>query len=100
MPLLLYEYMLLCGYITLQMFEILMIPINVSISDITYVDFKHKRVLENKVFLFEKMDLLRAGLIDFERLVRKGRPMLVASQAEVSGKEPTEPAGELFEQGS
>jgi hypothetical protein len=74
-----------------------MIPINISVSDITYVDFKHKRVLENRVFAFEKLDLLREGLIDFERLVRRGHPILVSDRsAEMAPEAPTEVAGEFF----
>jgi hypothetical protein len=78
-----------------------MIPINISISDIYYVDFKHKRVLENKVFVFEKLDLLREGLIDFERLVRKGHPILVSDRsAEMPPQAPRSLAGAFFRRGS
>jgi hypothetical protein len=77
-----------------------MIPINISISDIYYVDFKHKRVLENKVFVFEKLDLLREGLIDFQRLIRRGQVQLVSSRSEVPCQAPTEPASELSKRGS
>jgi hypothetical protein len=70
-----------------------MIPINISISDITFVDFKHKRVLENRVFVFEKLDLLREGLIDFQRLIRRGQVQLVSSRSEMPPEASSSPQG-------
>jgi hypothetical protein len=55
----------------------LMTPVNISISDITYVDFKAKKIVGRQVLPFEKIDLLREGLIDFHRIVKRGHVTLV-----------------------
>lgn len=53
----------------------------VSISDITYVDFKKKEIVAKQILQFDKTELLREGLINFDRLVKRGQVSLVYDKA-------------------
>ena len=44
----------------------------VSTSHIVYVDFQKKTIVDEQILFFDKMDLLREGLINYERLLRRG----------------------------
>jgi hypothetical protein len=55
-----------------------MTPIAVSISDVIYVDFGKKEVIARQVLQFDKMELLREGLINLDRLVKRGHCVIVA----------------------
>lgn len=72
-----------------------MIPISIKASDITWVDFKNKKILDQKVFVFNKMELLCEGLIDFNRLVRRGKVELVWSNIKPKDK----PIDEIYKHG-
>jgi hypothetical protein len=56
-------------------------PVSISISDIIYVDFKSKQVVGRQVLQFDKTELLREGLIDFDRLIRRGKVCCVYDEA-------------------
>jgi hypothetical protein len=55
-----------------------MTPVSIKISDIVYVDFKRKVIIDRQVLPFDKHELLMEGLIDFKRIVRRGRVFIVA----------------------
>jgi len=59
----------------------MMPPVSVSISDIIYVDFKSKQVVDRQVLPFDKTELLREGLINFDRLIRRGKVCCVYDEA-------------------
>jgi hypothetical protein len=52
-------------------------PISISISDVISVDFPGKRVIFEQKLPFEKLDLVREGLINYKRLVRRGEAKLI-----------------------
>jgi hypothetical protein len=54
-----------------------MTPISISVSDITYVDFRKKKILGESILPFDKVELLREGLICYSRLIRRGQVRLV-----------------------
>jgi hypothetical protein len=41
-------------------------------SYVIYVDFGKKRITREEIILFDKVNLLHAGLINYERLQRRG----------------------------
>ena len=55
-----------------------MTPVNISISDVIYVDFPTKTVLVEIKLPFEKLDLVREGLINYKRLIRRGQVQLIS----------------------
>jgi hypothetical protein len=55
-----------------------MTPLSVSVSDVIYVDFGKKEVIARQILQFDKIELLREGLIDYKRLVKRGHPVIVA----------------------
>ena len=55
-----------------------MTPISIKISDVTYVDFKKKVIVDRIVLPFDKHELLLEGLIDFNRIIRRGYCVIVA----------------------
>jgi hypothetical protein len=58
------------------------IPVSISVSDVIYVDFKAKIVIVEQKLSFEKLDLVREGLINYKRLVRRGQVQLVTMEYE------------------
>jgi antitoxin component of RelBE/YafQ-DinJ toxin-antitoxin module len=56
-------------------------PLNISISDVIYVDFPGKRVIDEQKLPFEKLELVREGLINYDRLFRRGDVRLVYEKA-------------------
>jgi hypothetical protein len=56
-------------------------PVNISISDVVYVDFPGKRVIDEQKLPFEKLELVREGLINYDRLFRRGDVRLVYEKA-------------------
>jgi hypothetical protein len=66
------------GYQGFARLSRVMIPISISVSDVTFVDFKNKKKIASQVLMFEKLELVREGLIDFNRLVGRGHPTLVS----------------------
>lgn len=59
-------------------------PVSISISDVIYVDFKSKQIVGRQVLSFDKVELLREGLIDFGRLIRRGEVHCVYDHKEAS----------------
>ena len=55
-------------------------PLGVSISDVTYVDFQRKKMLYRHVTEHDQMNLLRAGLINYQRLMRRAWVELVTEE--------------------
>jgi hypothetical protein len=53
-------------------------PVNIHLSDIVWVDFRNKRVVAEQKLPFEKMDLVREGLINYKRLCGRGEVKLVS----------------------
>jgi hypothetical protein len=58
-----------------------MVSISISISDITYVDFKKKQILCKYVNSYDKTWLVREGLINYHRLIGHGTVRLVYDKA-------------------
>ena len=50
---------------------------SLAMSCVIHVNFKVKQVIREDVEIYDKMRLRREGLIDFERLMRKGEVHLV-----------------------
>jgi hypothetical protein len=50
----------------------------ISTSDITFVDFRQKKVIAQQILKFEKTELLNEGLINYERLIKRGHMTLVS----------------------
>jgi hypothetical protein len=53
----------------------------VSVSDIIYVDFVKKQVVAEQVLSFDKLELVREGLINYHRLIGHGTVRLVYDKA-------------------
>jgi len=54
------------------------VPVNIHMSDVVYVDFENKVVVFEQKLPFEKQELVREGLINYKRLVRRGQVELVS----------------------
>jgi hypothetical protein len=53
----------------------------VSVSDIIYVDFVQKKIICENILIFDKIELLREGLINHKRLLGHGVVKLVYDKA-------------------
>jgi hypothetical protein len=52
---------------------------SLKISDITYVNFKEKKILANDIVPYNKQELFHEGLINYERLCGRGQVVLVVN---------------------
>lgn len=53
----------------------------VSTSDVIYVDFGKKLVIAEQILSFDKLELVREGLINYHRLIGHGTVRLVYDKA-------------------
>jgi len=52
-----------------------------KVSHVIMVNFKEKKILGEDIQIFNKQELLREGLISFDRLQRHGEVFLIVDEA-------------------